>query len=308
MKNIFDIQEFQQFHSLEFIAANVVEGFITGLHKSPFHGFSVEFSEHRLYNQGESTKHIDWRLFARTDKLFVKRFEEETNLRTHLILDVSSSMRFPFKEKNSQNKLAFSIFCSAALIYLLRKQRDAVGLTFISDKIDLHTESKMSALHSKMLYNELEKLFSFNEQESLQKQTNLAFQLHLIAENIHKRSLVILFSDMRDFNDSESLFSALQHLRYNKHEVILFYVTDKKREIDFHFENRPYKFIDMETGATLRFNPNEMREVYVEKMKNFYDTLKSKCGQYRIDFVEADASADFKDVLIPYLLKRNKLF
>lgn len=306
MKNIIDIQNFQQFNNLELIARQVVEGFITGLHKSPFHGFSVEFAEHRIYNTGESTKHIDWKLYARTEKLFVKRYEEETNLRSQIVIDTSSSMLFPYKSR-VQSKLAFSVYCAAALIYLLRKQRDAVGLTLFSDKIELQTDAKLSGVHSKLIYSELSKLLQ-PDNTPLKKSTNTAQVLHQIADNIHKRSLVILFSDMFENTSRDELFSALQHLRYNKHEVVLFHVTDRKREREFRFENRPYKFIDMETGDEVKFNPNEVRDHYLHSISEFYNQIKLKCGQYTIELVEADVNSDFREVLLPYLIKRKKLF
>ncbi|MBT3208216.1 MAG: DUF58 domain-containing protein [Bacteroidetes bacterium] len=306
MKNIIDIQKFQEFDNLEFIAKQVVEGFITGLHRSPFHGFSVEFAEHRLYNQGESTKHIDWKLFARTEKLFVKRYEEETNLRSHLIVDTSSSMNFPF-DAGVLNKLSFSAYSAAALIYLLRKQRDAVGLTLFSDKIELHTDAKLSVIHSKLLYSELSKLLQEKSVKE-KKQTKTSTILHQIAESIHQRSLVILFSDMFENENFEEIFPALQHLRYNKHEVILFHVFDKKRELEFDFKNRPYKFIDLETGDEVKFNPNDVRGEYISNINKHFNEIKLRCGQYKIDLINADINQDFKEVLLPYLIKRSKLY
>ncbi len=303
MKNIRDIDELKQFKNLEFLAKQVVEGFVTGLHKSPFHGFSVEFSEHRLYNTGESVKNIDWKLYGKTDKLFVKRYEEETNLRCRIIIDTSSSMLFPYKNTNS--KLAFSIFCAASLIHLFRKQRDAAGLTFFSENIDLHTQTKMSTSHSRMLFQYLNQLLT--KRTELNRKTNPSKLLHLISEKIHKRSLVIIFSDMFSSEEPEKLFSALQHLKHNKHEVILFHVTDKAHELDFQYNNRPYKFIDMETGESIKLNPNEIRNSYIFSSKGYVNKLKLKCGQYKIDFVEADVNSDFKEVLIPYLIKRSKL-
>ncbi|NOZ34544.1 MAG: DUF58 domain-containing protein [Chlorobi bacterium] len=305
MKNIRDIDELKQFENLEFLAKQVVEGFVTGLHKSPFHGFSVEFSEHRLYNTGESVKNIDWKLYGKTDKLFVKRYEEETNLRCRIIIDTSSSMLFPYKDKNIHSKAAFSVFCAASLIHLFRKQRDAAGLTFFSENIDLHTQTKMSSSHSRMLFQYLNQLLT--EQTELNRKTNPAKLLHLISEKIHKRSLVIIFSDMFSSEEPEKLFSALQHLKHNKHEVILFHVTDKAHELDFQYNNRPYKFIDMETGESIKLNPNEIRNSYVFSSKEYVDKLKLKCGQYKIDFIEADVNSDFKEILIPYLIKRSKL-
>ena len=157
METLQEIIEFDRFDNLEWCARQIVEGFITGLHKSPYHGFSVEFAEHRLYNQGESTRHIDWKLFARTDKLFTKQFEEETNMRCNILIDTSSSMLFPTGKGKQINKLTFSIYSAAALIHLLRRQRDAVGITLFSDQIELQTESRLSESHAKMLYAELEK-------------------------------------------------------------------------------------------------------------------------------------------------------
>lgn len=307
MKNIIDIQELQQFDSMELLARQLVEGFITGLHKSPFHGFSAEFSEHRIYNKGESTRHIDWKLFARTDKFFIKRYEEETNLRCRILIDVSSSMLFPFEKNSIQNKLAFSAYTASAIIYLLQKQRDAVGLTFFSDNIELHTESKSSTIHLKYLYQELNKILK-KENYQLEKNTSISDVLHEIAEKIHKRSLVIIFSDMISDANFDEVFSALQHLRYNKHEVILYHVVDKSLEIDLEYSNRPYKFVDLESGRTLKLNPNEVRDLFKKKSTQVFEELQLKCAQYKIDLVEADIKADFKEVLIPYLLKRQSLY
>lgn len=285
----------------------MVEGFITGLHKSPYHGFSVEFAEHRIYNKGESTKHIDWKLFARTDKLFVKRYEEETNLRTQILIDISSSMYFPYQEANVQTKLFFSVLCSAALIYMLRKQRDAAGLTLFSDNIDFHTEAKLSSVYTKLMYGELDKLVN-TPQTQLRKTTSTAKIIHQISDNIHKRSLVILFTDMFSSENAEDMFSALQHLRHNKHEVILFHVIDKQKEVLFDYKNRPYKFVDMETGESVKLNPNQIKDEYKKQMAGFNEELKIKCGQYNIDLVDVDIHANFKDILIPYLIKRQKLY
>jgi uncharacterized protein (DUF58 family) len=309
LNNIFDIEQFHQFDNLGLIAREVVEGFITGLHRSPFHGFSVEFAEHRLYNQGESTKHIDWKLFARTDKLFVKQYEEETNLRCQLVIDTSSSMLFPYfkGKKHLQNKLAFSVYSAAALIYLLRKQRDAVGLTLFSDEIEFHSEPRLSSVNAELMFGKLTGLIQ-PENARLRKNTNTTAVLHQIAENIHKRSLVVIFSDMINNEKADEMFSALQHLRYNKHEVILFNVNDHQHEYDFKFGNRPHKFIDLESGSTIKLNPREIKNDYISGVKSYYEDLKVRCGQYLIDVAEADINRDFKEVLLTYLVKRKKLF
>ena len=309
MKNLLDIQQFQQFDNLELVAHQVVEGFITGLHRSPFHGFSVEFAEHRQYNQGESTKHVDWKLFARSDRLYVKQYEEETNLRCQLVIDTSSSMLFPYNNGKKQlfNKLAFSVYSAAALIYLMRKQRDAVGLTLFSDQIEFHSENRISTVHSELLYGKLAGLLNVGKND-LHKTTNTIEALHQIAEQVHKRSLIIIFSDMMGDGKDDELFSALQHLRYNKHEVILFHVTDHKQEREFEFSNRPYRFVDLETGQHLRFSPQELKEKYREAVQKYFEDLKTKCGQYQIDLAEADINQDFSQVLMNFLLKRKRLF
>ena len=309
MNNLLDIQQFQQFDNLEFISREVVEGFITGLHRSPFHGFSVEFAEHRLYNTGESTKHLDWKLFARTDRLFVKQYEEETNLRCQIVIDTSSSMLFPFEKgkPSTMNKLAFSVYSAAAIIYLLRKQRDAVGLSLFSDEIDFHSGARLSSVHIDLLYNKLGDLLR-QEQAQLNKKTNTVDALHMIAENIHKRSLVILFSDLIEQESSDELFEALQHLKYNKHEVLLFHVTDHRQEREFDFRNQPYRFVDLETGEHLRFSPNDLKKNYEKAMSDYFEEMRVRCGQYQIDLAEADINEDFKHVLYTYLLKRKRLY
>lgn len=302
-----DQPHFPETENLELLAKQVVEGFIIGLHKSPYHGFSVEFAEHRLYNPGESTRHLDWKVYARTGKMFVKRYEEETNLRCQIVIDASSSMYFP-KEENQMNKLRFSVLSAAALINLLKRQRDAAGLSIFTDKVLINTHCKSTTKHLQYLYAQLE---TFLKQAPLNITTNAADSLNEIAETVHQRSMVIIFSDMFDNIDrkgTDEHFSALQHLRYNKHEVILFHVVDKQREINFEFENRPYRFIDMETGEKVELQAAQVKDHYVQQMTAFEKELKLRCGQYKIDFVEADINNDFRQVLLPFLMKRTKLF
>lgn len=295
----------EPFKNLELLAKKVVEGFITGLHKSPFHGFSVEFAEHRLYNTGESTKHIDWKLFGRTDKLFVKRYEEETNLRCQIVIDNSSSMLYPIDKE--MNKLSFSVYAAAALNELLKQQRDAIGLTLFSDKIDLHYPAKGNPAQQKLIFASLEELLAEKKTDD-KKSTSAIKALHQISEIIHKRSLVVIFSDMFDSQgDNEELFSALQHLKYKKHEVILFHVCDKAKELDFDFENRPYKFIDLETGEEIKLNPNQIKDKYIASVQDFTNALKLRCGQYHIDFIEADINKGFDSILYTYLVKRSMM-
>jgi len=293
----------EPFKNLELLAKKVVEGFITGLHKSPFHGFSVEFAEHRIYNKGESTRHIDWKLFARTDKLFIKRYEEETNLRCQILIDNSASMQFPIGEEN--NKLKFSVYAAAALCELLKQQRDSFGLTLFDDHITKHLKAKGSPMHQKLILNALEEVL---DEKIEHKKTSAAAVLNQVAEIIHQRSLVVIFSDMfESASENEELFSALQHLRYRKHEVVLFHVVDKSKEINFEFENKPYHFIDLESGEEIKLNPTQLKDQYQRSIHEFSDLLKIKCGQYKIDFVEADINEGFDSVLYTYLVKRHMM-
>ena len=298
-----DRAQIEPFKSLELLAKKVVEGFITGLHKSPFHGFSVEFAEHRLYNTGESTRHIDWKLYAKTDKLFVKRYEEETNLRCQIVLDASSSMLFPLESKN--NKLQFSIYAAAALQELLKQQRDALGLTVFQDEVIHHFPAKGSPAQQKLVYNTLQDLL---DSKFDKKQSEATKALHQVAEIIHQRSLVFIFSDMfESTSDMDELFAALQHLRYKKHEVVVFHVMDKNKELDFDFENKPHHFIDLETGEELKLNPMLVKAQYQQQISKFEEDLKLKCAQYHIDFVEADIAQGFNTVLYTYLVKRSSM-
>jgi len=305
-----DIKLLRRYSHLELISRQVVEGFITGLHKSPFHGFSVEFAEHRIYNQGESTRHIDWKLFARSDKLFVKKYEEETNLRCRIVIDTSSSMLYPVNQEASfenPNKLVFSVYAAASIIQMLKKQRDAFGLSVFNEQIEFNSPAKSSNVHQKYVFGELEKILSIKADDN-KKKTAAIDTLHQIAEQINRRSLVVIFSDMfDDISRKDDLFDALQHLRHNKHEVILFHVLDKKSEIDFEFQNRPYRFIDLESNQELKLHPNEVKELYVKAMKEYFEELKMKCGQFQIDYVEADINKGFHQILMPYFIKRKKM-
>ncbi len=309
MEYTLDLSKITQYDNLEFVAKQVVEGFITGIHKSPMHGFSVEFAEHRQYNTGEPTKHIDWKLYAKTDKLFVKTYEEETNLRCHLIIDNSSSMYFPLQDQYtlaSPNKIFFSIYAAAALIQIFKNQRDAVGLSIFSDELELHTQARGGESHQKMIYRELEKILQPISNE-VRKNSMVTATLHRIAEQIHRRSLVIIFSDMFESqSDTEELLLALQHLKHNKHEVILFHTYHKKLEYDFGFENRLYKFVDMESGSEIKLHSNQIRDYYKTTIGEYFKELTLKCGQYQIDVIPADITKGFDQILLPYVLKRQK--
>lgn len=296
-------KDIRQSASLELLAKQLVEGFITGLHKSPYHGFSVEFAEHRLYNEGQSTRHIDWKVFARTDRLYTKQYEEETNLRCLIVLDCSSSMYYP---SDTIAKLKFSIYSASALAYLLHKQRDAVGLCLFSDKIDELTPIKSTASHLDKLFTLLEKKIESGSQS--RKSTRVSTVLHEVAEKTHKRSLIIIFSDMFDGSeDPEEVFKSLQHLKHNKHEVLLFHVSDHDTELDFNFEERPYEFVDLESGDKLKLNPGEIKSSYTASLQGFHKNLQLKCNQLKIDFISANTRTEYYSVLQAYLLKRSKM-
>ncbi len=297
-----NLEEAKKFSSLELLAKQMVDGSITGLHKSPYHGFSVEFAEHRLYNFGESTKHIDWKVYARTDRLYTKQYEEETNLRCYLLLDQSSSMHYPSPDKE---KLVFSSFSAAAIAYMLQKQRDAVSLISFTDEIQFETAVKSTASHTRKIFDTLETIIATDSKE---EKTDVTKVIHQIAEKIHKRSLVILFTDMfQPGKDVNQIFESLQHLKHNQHEVLLFHVTDHDTELNFNFEDRPYKFIDLESNHVLKLTPTEYKKTYEEEMKRFYSAVKLKAGHLKIDFVSADIKDDFSKILTSFLIKRSKM-
>lgn len=295
------------FPNLELLANQVVEGFISGIHKSPFHGFSAEFAEHKIYNNGESTKHIDWKLFAKTDKLYTKRYEEETNLRCHMILDNSASMHYPSiknLEIGNLNKIGFSVLAIAALMNVLKRQRDAVGLSIYADDYQYYAPEKGSERHFQMV---LAQLAQISLTPDPAKETNTYTYLHQIAEKIKRRSLIFLFTDMfQTEKDDAELFEALRHLKYNKHDVVLFHPMDKNHELFFNFENTPKRFVDVETGEHLDLYADNIKEAYQERINAYVEEIKMKCAQYRIKYVETDIRGDFSTILNTFLVERHK--
>jgi uncharacterized protein (DUF58 family) len=306
MINLTQIQN-SEIKNLELLAHQIVEGFITGMHKSPFHGFSVEFSEHKLYNKGESTRHIDWKLFAKTEKLYTKKYEEETNLRCHIIIDNSASMHYPVvKEQrvNQLNKVGFSAVASACLMEVLKRQRDAVGLSVFADSYQYYAPEKGSDRHRKMILHQLEKLVTSKSDAA----TETYQYLHEIAKKIHRRSLIFLFTDMFQTNiGEEKMFEALRHLKFNKHEVVLFHTFDMNTELNFDFENSPKKFVDVETGETVNLFADNIKENYTRLVDSYFKELKNKCLQYKIDYVPVDVKQGFDQVLTSYFLSRQKM-
>lgn len=295
------------FQNLELLAQQVVEGFISGIHKSPFHGFSAEFAEHKIYNNGESTKHIDWKLYAKTDKLYTKRYEEETNLRCHMILDNSASMYYPEIANptiDNLNKIGFGVLAIAAIMNILKRQRDAVGLSVFSDTYSFYSTEKGSERHHQML---LSKLSEISLDTKPAKQTDIYTYLHLIAEKIKRRSLIFLFTDMfQTATDDEHIFDALRHLKYNKHEVVLFHLLDANKELHFDFGNAPKRFLDVETGEHIDLFSDTVKEGYEKAIKTYFDSLKLKCAQYKIKYVEVDVRGDFSKVLNTFMGERQK--
>jgi uncharacterized protein (DUF58 family) len=295
------------FKNLELLANQIVEGFISGIHKSPFHGFSAEFAEHKIYNPGESTKHLDWKLFARTDRLYTKRYEDETNLRCHMILDNSASMYYP-EVKNlsidNLNKIGFGVLSIAALMQILKKQRDAVGLSIYSDDYNFYANEKSSERHFQMLYSKLNEVYANKEKSQMTKTYTF---LHQIAEKIHRRSLIFLFSDMfQTETEEEKLFEALRHLKYNKHAVVLFHLLDQEHEMDFNFENTPKRFVDVETGAHIDLYAENIKKSYAQEVENYTNALRLKCAQYKIKYVGVDVRSNFSQVLNTFMVERQK--
>ncbi|MCR1023543.1 DUF58 domain-containing protein [Cellulophaga baltica] len=295
------------FQNLGLLANQVVEGFVSGIHKSPFHGFSAEFAEHKIYNNGESTKHIDWKLFAKTDKLYTKRYEEETNLRCHMILDNSASMFYP-EVKNlgidHLNKIGFGVLAIAALMAILKKQRDAVGLSVYSDHYEYYASEKGSERHHQMLLAKLNEISASSRPEN---RTETYTYLHLIAEKMKRRSLIFLFTDMfQTETEDDKLFDALRHLKYNKHEVVLFHVLDAEHEVNFDFDNTPKRFVDVETGEKIDLYADTVKEGYQQRVQNYQEGLKLKCAQYKIKYVSVGVGSDFSKILNTYMTERQK--
>ncbi len=293
------------FKHLELLANQVVEGFISGMHKSPFHGFSAEFAEHKVYNPGESTKYIDWKLFAKTDRLYTKRYEEETNLRCHLIIDNSSSMHYPKLKEGEpfyESKIGFSVLASAVLMNLLKKQRDAVGLSVYSDTYEYYAPEKGSDRHHRMVLNKLEDLL---ENQKVPKPTETVTFLHQIAEKLHRRSMIVLFTDMFQAGEETALFNALQHLKHDKHKVVLFHVIDEKRELNFDFDNAPRKFIDVETGESVNLFAENIKETYEKNVESYFKKVAMTCAQNKIKYVPVNVGANFEKILTTYLVEKQ---
>lgn len=302
-----ELHQSKVYFNLQLLASQIVEGMISGIHKSPFHGFSSEFAEHKVYNNGESTKHIDWKLFARTDKLYTKKYEEETNLRCHLILDNSASMHYPKVNNFSVdklNKVGFSVLASAVIMEILKKQRDAVGLSVYGNSYDFYTSEKGSERHFSLILNQLDKVLNSNP---IKSDTNTVKYLHEIAEKLHKRSLVFFFTDMFQYSaNKEELFEALRHLKYNKHQVIMFHTLDYNTEVAFNFDNAPKSFLDVETSEKIDLYSENVKELYKKKVTTFINDIKLECAKYNIKYVPVSISENFEKIINAYLVEKQK--
>lgn len=288
--------------NLPLLARQIVSGFLIGLHKSPFHGFSVEFSEHRLYNQGDNLRYVDWKVFGRTDKMFIKKFEEETNLRCCLAIDTSSSMNYP---EIGMSKLAYACIAAASLGWLVKKQMDALSLALFDKELYYLCPPKTGMRQQQFIITELERLL---QQPKPQTTTDLPKSLHELADRLHQRSLVVVFSDIPETPEkAEALLSALQHLKFNKHEVIFFHIIHGDKEIDFNFDNRPYRLEDPETGESFQLNPASYQKEYRQAIKYYTDFLQQEMLKHEIDLVYCNMDQTPEAVLRSYLVKRNKM-
>ncbi len=283
-----------QLANMELRARLVVEGFITGLHRSPYHGFSVEFTEHRQYMPGDEIKHIDWKAYGKTDRFYIKQFEEETNLKSYLILDTSRSM--DYASQGNLKKFEYASYIAAALSYMMIEQRDAVGLTLYDEKVRITLPPRATRFYLKQLLKELESAKPENK-------TSTAASLHLVAEQIKRRGLVIILSDL--FDNPESVMTALKHFRHKGNEVIVMQILDPL-ERSFAFGGDAI-FKDLETSEELMTQPWHIQKAYQLSMREFLNFYKSRCLDNNIDYVLLDTSVPFDKALFEYLNKRKRL-
>ena len=283
-----------QLANMELRARLVVEGFITGLHKSPYHGFSVEFTQHRQYMPGDEIKHIDWKAYGKTDRFYIKQFEEETNLKSYLIVDASRSM--DYASKGNIKKFEYASYIAAALSYLMIEQRDAVGLTLFDEVVRVSLPPRATRSYLKELLKELESARPANK-------TGTAAALNLIAEQIKRRGLVIVLSDC--FDRPESVMTALKHFRHKGNEVVMMQVLDPL-ERSFAFGSDAI-FKDLETQEELITQPWHIQKAYQQSMREFLDFYKRQCRDNNIDYVLLDTATPFDKALFEYLNKRKRM-
>ena len=291
--------------SMELRARLIVEGFITGLHRSPYHGFSVEFAEHRAYTPGDELRHVDWKVYAKTDRYYVKQYEEETNLRSYLVLDTSASMHY--RRAEALTKLEYGAYLAAGVAALMLRQRDAVGLLAFDESVHTALRPKATPNYLRRLLVQLERLARADEAEA-PRRTGAAGALAEVAERIHQRSLVILITDLfENVGAHDDLLKALRRLRHRGHEVVVFHVLEGATERQFDFPNAPMLFRDTETGEEVALRPQEVREHYREAVEHFSERFRRRCLQHDIDFAELDTGTPYDQALMTYLNKRRRL-
>jgi len=282
---------------MNLVARSVVEGFIAGLHRSPFKGFSVEFAEHREYMPGDPVKDIDWQVFGRTDRLYVKQYEEETNLKAHILIDASSSMCYK-SDENALSKLEYACHLAACLAYLMIRQQDSVGMICFDSQIRHHIPSRSTPTHLSLMLRHLETLKMTTGVE-----TNVSNTFHDVAEFVRRRGLLIILSDLYD--DPREVIRGLRHFRFKKHEVILFHILDKW-EIDFPFRKLS-DFVDMETNEEIQVDPRYVRDEYRKEIERFIEGYRRDCSASRVEYVQTDTSVPYDFMLSSYLAKRKRL-
>ncbi len=289
---------------LEFIANQLVEGFLIGLNKSPFHGFSVEFAEHRSYNAGDPLKHIDWRVYGKTEKLFTRKYDEETNLRCCMLIDSSSSMEFKATQE-VMSKKQFACLLSGSILHLLKSQLDATALAYQTSADSILTPCKSSVSHYNYLFSTLTNLY---EDHAMAFSIDLTKQLNELAERMHKRSLIIVFSDCLEAGDKQADFlDALCHLKFQGHEVLLFQILESEKELEFSFEQKPTAFEDMENGSVLYVDVPQIKDEYRIGIQEFVNSVRKTCLEARISYELIDLQTPVQEVLQQFLLKRKKM-
>lgn len=293
--------------SIELRARKIVEGFISGLHRSPYHGFSVEFAEHRPYNPGDDFKHVDWKAYGKKERFYVKQYEEETNLRCYILLDTSTSMHF--KHFGSWSKLRYSVHFAASMMYLMHRQRDACGLIPFHSEVEQFMPARGTYAHLRQLYTELERQLLREEKSDISRRTTASAKvIHEVAERLNHRSLVVILTDLfENVEAHDQLISALKHLRHRNHEVLLFNALELRSERELDFEDGRVVFEDMETGAEIEVIPDQIRKDYREKAASYTQDFVMACSEFEIDYEELDTEGPFDQALMAYLNKRRRL-
>jgi uncharacterized protein (DUF58 family) len=281
--------------NMELRARLVVEGFITGMHRSPYHGFSVEFAEHRPYMPGDEIKRIDWKIYGKTDRYYIKQYEEETNLKAYLLLDTSRSMAYA--SEGHMPKLEYASYLSATLAYMMIKQQDAVGMALFDEAVRTYLPPHATKAYLRQILGTLQKV-------SASGQTGAGRSLHEVAERVRRRGLVIVISDLLD--DFDQVMTALRHFRHKKNEVIVMHVLDPL-ERSFAF-GESAMFQDIETGEQLTTQPWQIQRSYQEAMKAFLERYKKECRENYIDYVLLDTETPFDVALVEYLNKRERMY